>query len=38
MHTEYEVRILDINKDEIIKKLENLGAQKVSESNYKRSV
>ena len=38
MHTEYEVRILDINKDEIIKKLENLGAQKVSEFNYKRRV
>ena len=38
MHTEYEVRILDINKDEIIKKLENLGAQKVSDFNYKRRV
>ncbi len=27
MHTEYEVRILEINKDEIIKKLESLGAE-----------
>lgn len=38
MHTEYEIRILDINKEEIIKKLENLGATKISEYNYKRRV
>lgn len=28
MHTEYEVRILEINQDEIIAKLEKLGAKK----------
>ena len=27
MHTEYEVRVLGINKEEIIKKLESLGAE-----------
>lgn len=26
MHTEYEVRILDINRDELIEKLEKVGA------------
>ena len=38
MHTEFEVRILEINKEAIIKKLESLGAQKVSEFDYKRRV
>lgn len=38
MHTEYEVRILDIDKEKIIKKLEELGAKKESEFNYKRRV
>lgn len=27
MHTEYEVRVLEINHDEIVKKLESLGAE-----------
>ena len=31
MNTEYEVRILEIDKDIFIKKLENLGAEKVGD-------
>ena len=27
MHTEYEVRVLEIDKEEIIKRLEQLGAE-----------
>ena len=38
MHTEYEVRVLDINKEEIIKKLESLGATKVADFDYKRRI
>ena len=38
MKTEYEVRVLEINKEEIIKKLENLNAKKVGEYNQKRYV
>lgn len=38
MHTEYEVRVLDINKEEIIKKLENLGAKKIADFDYRRRV
>lgn len=38
MKTEYEVRVLEINKDEIIKKLESLNAEKVGEYNQKRYV
>lgn len=38
MHTEFEVRILDINKEKLMKKLEELGAQKVAEFDYKRRV
>ena len=38
MHIEYEARILDINKEEIIKKLENLGATKKGEFFQKRYV
>lgn len=38
MKTEYEVRILEINKEEIIKKLEQLGATKKGEFNQKRYV
>lgn len=38
MHTEYEVRVLDINKDNLIKKLESLGATKVADFEYKRRV
>lgn len=38
MKTEYEIRILEINKEEIIKKLEDLGAKKVGEFHQKRYV
>lgn len=38
MHTEFEVRVLDINKEDVIKKLEELGAQKIAEFDYKRRV
>ena len=38
MHTEFEVRVLDINKDRIIEKLELLGANKIAEFDYKRRV
>ncbi len=38
METEYEVRILEIDKEEIIKKLEKLGATKIKEMYYKRYV
>ena len=38
MNTEYELRILEIDKDEIIKKLESLGATKVADFDQKRYV
>jgi len=38
LNTEIEARILDINKDELIKKLENLGAQKVADFDQKRYI
>ena len=38
MHIEYEARALEINKDDIIKKLEKLGAKKVADFDYKRRV
>lgn len=38
MKTEYEVRVLEINKEEIIKRLEELGATKIREYNFKRYV
>ncbi len=38
MKTEYEVRVLEIDKDELIRKLENLNATKVGEFNQKRYV
>lgn len=38
MKTEYEVRILEVNKDEMIKKLERLGALKRGEFNQRRYV
>lgn len=38
MHTEYEVRILEINVEEVTEKLEKLGAKKVGEWNYRRYV
>ena len=36
MHTEIEERILEINKEEVIKKIEELGATKAGEWFYKR--
>ena len=38
MHTEFEARVLDINKELVMKKLEELGAKKVAEFDYKRRV
>ena len=38
MKTEYEARILEINKEEFIKKLENLGATKVADYIQKRYI
>lgn len=38
MKTEYEIRVLEINKEEIIKKLEELGASKKGDYNQKRYV
>ena len=38
MKTEYEVRVLEINKEEMIKKLEELGATKKGDFNQKRYV
>lgn len=38
MKTEYEVRVLEIEKDELIKKIEKLNATKVGEYNQKRYV
>lgn len=38
MKTEYEIRILEINKNEIIKRLEELGAEKIKEFEQKRYV
>lgn len=38
MNTEYEVRILEIDKDSFIKKLEKLGAEKVGDFFQKRYV
>lgn len=35
MKTEYEIRVLEINKEEIIKKLESLGATKKVNLNKK---
>ena len=38
MKTEYEIRVLEINKEEIIKKLEDLGAIKKGDFEQKRYV
>lgn len=38
MHTEYEVRVLEIDKEKMIKKLEKLGAQKVADYDYRRRI
>ena len=36
MHIEYEVRVLEINVDELVKKLEKLGAKKVGDWKQRR--
>ena len=38
MNTEYEIRIIEIDKDYILKKLEEIGAKKIGEYNQKRYV
>jgi len=38
MHTEYEVRVLDIDKEKFIQKLEKLGAKKEADFNYRRRI
>lgn len=38
MKTEYEIRILEIDKEKMIEKLEGLGAKKIGEFNQKRYV
>ena len=38
MKTEYEIRVLEIEKEKLIDKLEELGAKKVGEFNQKRYV
>lgn len=38
MHTEYEVRVLEIDKEKLIRKLEELGAKKIADFDYKRRV
>lgn len=38
MKTEYEIRVLEINQDEMIKKLEKMGATKKGEYDQKRYV
>jgi len=38
MKTEYEIRVLEINKEQMIRKLESLGATKVGEFHQKRYV
>ena len=38
MKTEYEVRVLEIDKDKMIETLENLGAQKIGDWHQKRYV
>jgi len=38
MHTEYEVKVLEIDSEEFIKIIEKLGGTKVGEFNYRRYV
>ena len=38
MKTEYEIRVLETDKEKLIDKLEELGAKKVGEFNQKRYV
>ena len=35
---EYEARVLEIEKEKLEEKLENLGAQKIADFNYKRRI
>ncbi len=37
-NTEYELRVLEVDTDELQKKLEGLGAEKIGEYNYRRHV
>ena len=38
MHTEYEARVLEVNKEELVKKLTELGAEKIADFDYSRRV
>ena len=38
MHTEYEVRVLEIDKERLEKELIDLGAKKVSDYDYRRKI
>lgn len=38
MHTEYEVRVLGVDKEKLIKKIEKLGAKKIADFDYKRRI
>ena len=38
MHTEFEVRVLEVDTNEMVKKILRLGGQKVADYNYKRMV
>lgn len=38
MHTEYEVRVLEIDKEKLIKRLEDLGAKKIADFDYRRRI
>ena len=38
MHIEYEARVLEVDKEQLEKKLENIGAKKVADFDYKRRV
>ena len=38
MHTEYEARVLEVNKEELVKKLTELGAEKTADFDYRRRV
>ena len=38
MHTEYEARVLDVNKEELEKRLTELGAEKMADFDYRRKV
>ena len=38
MHTEYEARVLEVNKEELVKNLTELGAEKIADFDYRRRV